>query len=453
MELPDYFLIDLPDKALLKKELIKDACRTLKENRLRHLKDRTTEQMILTLSRLAERWLDPKYPFRIEALQSGPGATGFSTEIIDRGLNDLFGAMTGDHLQHLLAQDLGHWQRFENPVATQNEIQKRRMGMVQGPELIFHIAAGALPNPSVLSLVQGLLCRSAQIIKCASGNSFFTRLFAHSLYDLEPKLGACLEVVDWPGGCEEFEAPVIQEADCISATGNDETLSGIRKRVPWHKRFLAYGHKLSFAYMGRDALTTFNAKDFAASLSEDIAAWNQSGCLSPHLVYVEDKGSVSVDHFADLLAEALEKMEKKMPRGLVSEEEAEAIARRRYFFEIRSAHSNDTRIWASQNSTAWTVVYDDDPRFQVSCLNRFVYVKSIPDLDTALSGAEVVRGKVSTVAVAAAEEKVPQIVQKLSAWGVTRVCRPGEMQKPHAAWRHDGRPSIGDLVRWTDWEL
>jgi hypothetical protein len=27
------------------------------------------------------------------------------------------------------------------------------------------------------------------------------------------------------------------------------------------------------------------------------------------------------------------------------------------------------------------------------------------------------------------------------------------MQNPPMGWRHDGRPTLGDLVTWTDWEL
>ena len=34
--------------------------------------------------------------------------------------------------------------------------------------------------------------------------------------------------------------------------------------------------------------------------------------------------------------------------------------------------ARETRIWTSEGSTAWTVVYEDDPPgFRVSCLNRF----------------------------------------------------------------------------------
>ena len=37
----------------------------------------------------------------------------------------------------------------------------------RGPELLVHIAAGNLPNPALMSMVLGLLTRSAQFVKCA----------------------------------------------------------------------------------------------------------------------------------------------------------------------------------------------------------------------------------------------------------------------------------------------
>jgi hypothetical protein len=62
---------------------------------------------------------------------------------------------------------------------------------------------------------------------------------------------------------------------------------------------------------------------------------------------------------------------------------------------MRAAHSPDTRMWQSENSTAWTVVYEADTKFQASCLHRFVYIKGTPDLENALRGADELRGKVS----------------------------------------------------------
>ena len=119
----------------------------------------------------------------------------------------------------------------------------------------------------------------------------------------------------------------------------------------------------------------------------------------------------------------------------------------------RSAEVGDVRIWQSENSTAWTVVYDREKIFKTSCLNRFIFVKEVIDLDEALRNTEMVRGQVSTVGLAATKLDAAEIVCQLAHWGVTRVCPIGQMQNPPLTWRHDGRPALGDYVRWTDWEL
>jgi hypothetical protein len=86
-------------------------------------------------------------------------------------------------------------------------------------------------------------------------------------------------------------------------------------------------------------------------------------------------------------------------------------------------------------------------------LNRFIYVKAVADLTAALQGADSVRGKVSTVGIAAPEEKTNEIATQLARWGATRICPLGQMQNPPLTWRHDGRPALEDLVTWTDLEL
>jgi hypothetical protein len=145
--------------------------------------------------------------------------------------------------------------------------------------------------------------------------------------------------------------------------------------------------------------------------------------------------------------------ERTHPRGALTAADAAAIASRRAFYEVRAAHSQETQLWASADSTAWTVVYENDPGFQFSCLNRFVYVKAVANLAEALRGADAIQGKVSTVGLAASGTQEQAVAQRLAQWGVTRICPLGRMQRPPLAWRHDGRPSLGDLVIWTDWEL
>ncbi len=453
MNLPNYFLADLPPEAALTPSMMGEACQTLKRNREEYLAGRSTQSLVKVLSETADNWLQRNFPFRRMALEEGPAATGFSHQTLADGLDLFFAQLTRENFQALLLQELSHTHRLDSMVAGSSEQKGQQAAMASGPQMLFHLAAGNVPSPALSSIVLGILLRSAQFVKCASGASLLPRLFAHSLYEVEPKLASCLEIAEWPGGARaDLEAAVFQEADCVTATGSDETLSAIRRRLPVTKRFLGYGQRLSFAYVAHVVLSGFGAAKIVARAAADIVAWDQLGCLSPHVIYVEHGGGTAAEQFAELLAEELERREAVQPRGRLPVEIAAVISAKRNFYEVRAAHSPATRLWTSKDSTAWTVVYEADALFQVSCLHRFIYVKGVSDVTQVIQNADSVRGKVSTVGIAAPEDKALELATQLGRWGVTRVCPLGQMQNPPLTWRHDGRPALADLVTWTGWE-
>jgi hypothetical protein len=452
MNLPNYFFADLPPDATLTAAMLSEACQTLKRNRTRYLANRSTDSLVQVLSKVAEDWLQPENPFRKLALEIGPAQTGFSRATLAHGLDAFFRQLTRENLQALLVQELGHAHRLDELVASNAEQNSSRAAMVSGPAMLVQITAGCIPNPALMSIVLGLLVRSAQFVKCASGASLLPRLFAHSIYDAEPKLGACLEVAEWRGGSAPLEKALFDEADCVTATGSDETLAAIRHQLPAHARFLGYGHRVSFGYVASGALLGCRLKKIVAHAADDVVAWNQLGCLSPHVIYVEHGNRLSPEQFAERLSAELARREETEPRGEPAAEVSAAIASRRAFYEVRAAHSPETRMWRSEHSTAWTVVYEADARFQLSCLNRFIYVKGVAHLAEALQNTGSLQGKVSTVGLAVPETKAEEFATQLARWGVTRVCPLGQMQNPPLTWRHDGRPALGDLVTWTDFE-
>jgi len=258
VNLPNYFLADLPPEATLTPAIVSEACQTLKRNREQYLARRTTAGLIGTLSAVGANCLQADNPFRRLALERGPVETGFSRETLARGLDAFFRELTPDKLGALIAAELGHASRLDAVCATEHEQRQMRAGLALGPELLVHVAAGNLPTPTLMSLVLGLLVRSAQFVKCARGASLLPRLFAHSIYEAEPKLGACLELATWRGGATHLEEALFAEANCVTATGSDETLTAIRQRLPARVRFLGYGHRLSFAFVSAPVLTSFN---------------------------------------------------------------------------------------------------------------------------------------------------------------------------------------------------
>lgn len=452
MNLPNYFLADLPPEAELRPEMVAEACQTLKRNRERYLLPRSTESVIQALVEVARLWLTPHSPWRAAAMEACATEVSFSPATLGAGLEAYFRLWTPRNLSGLVVQDLGHAQRLDRLVSNDAETFQGTSAFVRGPALLAHVTAGTLPTPVFTSLMHGLMVRSAQFVKCASGSSRLPRLFAHSLREVEPKLAACVELADWAGGESLLEAALFGEADCVVASGTDRTMEALRRVMPRRVRFLEHGHRVSAGYVTREVLGPYDEGRVVQAAAADVVAWDQLGCLSPHVIYVETAGVLPPEAFGARLAEELGRLELQLPRGRVSEEVASAIFQRRDFYRVRAAAGDGTKLWASPGSTAWTVVYEADAQFQFSCLNRFVYVKAVDTVEDCLRLAEPIRGQWSTVGLAAAGLRMDELAQHLATWGVTRVCPLGRMQHPPLTWRHDGRPVLGDLVTWTNYE-
>jgi hypothetical protein len=284
VKLPNYFLADLPPEAVLSPMMITEACQTLKRNRAQYLAHRSTDSLVRLLCGVAEAWLKPDNVFRRLALESGPEKTGFAGTTLQKGLDNFFRQLTPTRFQALLTQELGDAVSVMGEAVFRGHAAHTTRHIWTGPEFLVHITAGNIPNPALMSMVLGLLTRSAQFVKCAHGAEFLPRLFAHSLYEADPKLGACLEIAGWRGGQAEMETALFAEADCVTATGSDETLASIRARLPVKTRFLGYGHRVSFGFVAHEILTGSYAGKIVSRAADDVMAWNQMGCLSPHVV-------------------------------------------------------------------------------------------------------------------------------------------------------------------------
>ena len=472
MNLNQLFLADLGPELQLTAETLRQASFAVRRNRNEWLLQQRTRAVIEMIAHTADQWLEPENQFRILALRDGPQETGWSPATLARGLDSFFRSITVESLEALVAQDLGDARRLDDFGAGSAEHRTGRTSLAVGPELLVHLTAGNLPNPALFSIILGLITRSAQIVKCPRDASLLPRLFAHSLAATESKIGACLELVSWSHdewNARELEDTLFSEAACVTATGSDTMLAEVRPRIPSRTRFIAYGHRISFGLITKESLSPYSRKRLVRAMADDITAWNQLGCLSPHAYYVEEEASGSAETLAAELADELERREATEPRGTIGLAESALIQSRRSTFALRAAAMASlternlnrslffdppatVRLWASTESTAWTVVLNHDARFQPSCLHRFIELKPVRQWGEVLRFAEPFRHLVSTVAVAAPDDRLPDIARQLAHWGVSRICPIGRMQEPPAAWRHDGRPALGDLVTWTDLE-
>ncbi len=406
-------------------------------------------QIVESVDRAISRWLDPCSRSRRLAERALPAITGYSEPMVRKGLPGYLATFRRENLWRLLEAELG------DPGFLDEFRPRGRLGgysRAYGPRLATHVFAGNVPGLPAQSLVAALLAKAACLGKAASEEPLFPVLFAASLAEVDPRLGACLAVTCWPGGDEVLERVAFGRAEAVIAYGSEAAIASIRARVGGETRLVVYGHKLSFGVIGREALAADRLAETAARAAYDAAKYDQQGCLSPHLYYVERGGETSPRQFAAALATALAAAEQAVPRGRLRPEEATAIRELRAAAEFQALASPEAALHASDGSTAWTVVYEPDPTFAASCLNRTVRVKPVADAAEVPELLRPVRRYLQTAGVALPAARLLALADQLGRLGLDRVCPLGQMPDPSPGWHHDGRYNVLDLLRWTDVE-
>jgi hypothetical protein len=425
--------------------LLRDQARALAEARERSLVGRPVAEIVRVVDRVAARLLDPVDPLRQTAELALPAITHYSPAMIARVLDRMAADWRADRLNALLSAELGDARVLDGFAPAPGG---RGRTMAIGPRLTTHVFSGNVPGVAVTSLVRALLVKSASLGKTAMGEPLLPALFARAVAEEDAELGACLAVTYWPGGDGEMERAALQGADAVIAYGGRGAVDSIRTQAPSEARFLAYGPRLSFGVVTRSHLTSREAETVARAAALDASTFDQQGCVSPHVFYAEAGGDVSPREWAALLARAMEAVERELPRGPLSPGEASAIRQLRGEAEFGTG----VDLHASEDGTAWTVIYDSDPAFEASCLNRVVRVKPVARLaDVPALLAEY--GEVlQTVGIAAGDGETAELAAGLARLGASRISPLGEMAWPPPWWHHDGMPPLRALLRWCDLE-
>ncbi|HET7460616.1 MAG TPA: acyl-CoA reductase [Longimicrobium sp.] len=425
--------------------LLREQVRALGHARERALADRPAAEIVGVIDRVAARLLDPADALRVTAERALPAITRYSPPMIRRVLDRMAADWRAERLRDLLSAELGDAGALDGWVPAPHG---RGRVMALGPRLATHVFSGNVPGVAVTSLVRALLARSASLGKTAAGEPLLPALFARGIAEEDAELGACLAVTYWAGGDRDLERAALEHADAVIVYGGRGAVEAIRALTPTGARFLAYGPRLSFGVVGRTRLAPGAAAEVARAAALDASTFDQQGCVSPHVFYVEEGGEVGPREWATLLAREMEAVERELPRGTLAPGEASAIRQLRGEAEFAAG----VELHASASGTAWTVIHDPDPAFEASCLNRVVRVKPVASLaDVPALVAEY--GEVlQTVGIAAEGGEAAELAAGLGRLGASRICPIGAMAWPPPWWHHDGMPPLRALLRWCDWE-
>jgi hypothetical protein len=366
-------------------------------------------------------------------------ATGYSRPVVAETLQHMFADWRAPALDQLLSGELPDATMLDAPIPDP-DIPKKLIAAYGHPTL-FQVFSGNVPGVAVTSIVRALLVKSATLGKVASGEPILPIIFAKTLGEVAPDLAGSIALTYWPAIDEELMRTSTRLCDAVVVYGGAEAVRAVAD-AGTGKRIVAHGPRLSFGIVGPNA-----EAGVAADAARAIAAYDQQGCVSPHAIYVHgDHARARV--LAQQIANELESVAKMLPRGRISAEDAVAIRNAR-----TAAEFSDGAEVFGRDDASYSVIYEADTAFRVSCLNRVVYVKPLADL-AQLASLLPAGDVLQSAAIAGFDEsEKTELIRMLGLSGVSRITTFQQLPWPPMHWHHDGSAPLRELLRWQDIEL
>jgi hypothetical protein len=292
----------------------------------------------------------------------------------------------------------------------------RERADLPGPEWIACVLASNVPALAVPAIALGCLAGAAVVLKSGHRDTVSAATFHRALAAVDAPLAATVVPLAWPHSQPLDD--VLLGAPLAVLTGHDETIAMLGARAGG--RVLGHGTRTSALLLDTSA-----PLDLAA-VAEDVALYEQRGCLSPHTAFVVG----DADRVADELATALAALAPRLPPAPAAVEERAAV---RAFL--------DEAVWKGARVTAgpWgAVVRDSAATFAPTCGARTVRVVAIDDAPALVP--LLPRDGVECIGTNTAPP--PGLRER----GISRVCPTGRMQAPKLSWPRGQRPPLRSLL-------
>ncbi len=401
-------------------------------------------RVVRVLGRAGRRFLDPGDPLRREALARIPDEAGLSGPMARLLLDRMAGDWAEDALERLLGaefRDPGVLEGFREGAAGDRT-------RALGDRLAFHLCAGNVAGVGATSLVRSLLVRSPVLLKPGQGDVVLPTLLERAIREEDPVLGAAAAVRYWRGGTPSaLEDEALERAGRVVVYGGAGVIEAVRTRVGGRVPIVAYPHRISVGAVAREVAGRATARAAAAA----VAAYDQRGCVSPHLVWVEEGGKTSPARWAELLGEELEALREALPKGPSEPEEAARHQQLRLEAELLGASGAGVQVRGGAG-TSWTVVFEPEAEFRGGCAGRFVRVQPVEALEGLPSVLEVQAELLQSVGLAADAARREGLAEAFARAGVSRVTTFERQPWPPPWWTHDGQGPLRVLVRWSSLE-
>lgn len=331
--------------------------------------------------------------------------------------------------------------------------------------LALGFAAGNVPGTAFLiSLLAGLANAAhdgmpvpALLVRNSRHEPVFAPWLLNILEQSDAELASFLGVLIWDYSDQTLQARLMQAAGLMLAAAGDDTivaLDVIRARVNPKLRFHRHGHKASFSVITREFAQSAETAQQAAL---DASLWDQNGCLSSRVHFVEGNAEM----YAGELTRAMRELTGELPRGATPRRFSHRAYDTFYSLQVEGK----VKVLTGYEDDC-VVVLDRRPwerdslrRVVNACQGRTVIVRPVNDLELVpdLLG-DLPPSNLQTVGMACPPERVEGFAAAAGAAGVTALRALGQAAFPQLAFSWDGYlPQDAAYLRtaghWTGVEL
>lgn len=400
------------------------------------LRAMSLESRLQAVARVLEDWTAPDSPWRRELGTAFAASSPFHEDTIREGLDAALRAWKPSSFVACARRELA-------AVLESGDLSLSPFAFTAV------LAGGSIPMPTLLNVMIPLVLGSPVLLRETSHDPTTAPLLKRALEARDPILARAFEHLSFTTDDVAFET--FLEAPCVVATGSDATISAVALRLRSDQRLLAYGHRFSIGVIGSNLEGDGeDGKTTAEGFALDVARWDQTGCLSPVVVYLVGFEPAVEREIARATSSALDRIAIRMPRGEMTTAVAAVHANERAEARMRQSSKQTSRETMLFESESHTVVLEADAQARPAPLYRFLRLMPVASLDELERALRPFGGQLSNVAVAGflPDERVA-LRRGLLRLGASRFTEPGKLQTPPIDWPHDGMPLFTPIARFA----
>ncbi|MBN1944937.1 MAG: hypothetical protein JW797_04635 [Bradymonadales bacterium] len=193
------------------------------------------------------------------------------------------------------------------------------------PLPVLTLAPGNLPILASECLILGLLAGVRHTLALSTRATGLAKALEKELVARIPSLSDRLELVVWRHLTNDQRHRILSRSARVVVYGTADTVDWIARQAPPHAVLVPHGPGLAVAYLDPALLTPDELSVALAGLARDVALYDQRGCRSPHILFLQGSDQ-QLDQVRDLLVSVhLPAIQSALPRGPSYVEETSAM--------------------------------------------------------------------------------------------------------------------------------